>query len=679
MLTAAVRSLAQQQPADSVAASSVSLGEVVVKAEKPQIKAKDGIMTVDLPAIVSDKPVTNVLEALSYLPGVVSNGGILSLTGASGVTVILNGEPTNMPVDNLYRLLSSTPVDRLKNVEIMYTAPAKYHISGAVINVNLKTPRPIDGLQAQTRAGYTQTRYASFGAGAAATYAVGSWAFDLNYSLSRSKTYAGESQQSNHLVGTQRTPVNEDQHRIGRSLSNDIYASASYKFSEKSSLKLAYNSQLNSYDRGTNYSNGTFGSFVNRHTYPSPPSYHYLSFRYTMPWATIIGGDYTHYAEKSEQHLSSLTSGDDKVISANSQRINRLHLYADQTHNIAEWELSYGIAYQHSDDHSSQRYIIPENPGFDGSTKEELFNAYIGFSHSFPFGLSLNTSGRAEIYKRGGKCRRNITPQIGATFYRNPQSIFQLNFSTQRIYPSYWELHGATTYLTDYSVIEGNPDLQPSLNYSGQLSYIFSRKYVATFYVQYKDKADAQLPYQSPDELKLIFKTLNMDYKRTVGINIHAPFNLSSVLNSTATVNLFHQREKASHFHDISFDHKKWIFYGGLDNTLRLSSKIPVLLSLDFAYLSPSLQGISDLTEMWRVDAGLKWSFAKGKVCELDLKYEDIFNHWSPTMTIDSQGQDFRMKVRDMSRNFKLTFVWRFNGFKPKDTGIDTSRFGAGR
>ena len=44
------------------------LNEVVVNGEKPQVKGQDGIMVVDLPTIVEDKPVANILEALSYLP-----------------------------------------------------------------------------------------------------------------------------------------------------------------------------------------------------------------------------------------------------------------------------------------------------------------------------------------------------------------------------------------------------------------------------------------------------------------------------------------------------------------------------------------------------------------------------------------------------------------------------------
>lgn len=37
------------------------------------------------------------------------------------------------------------------------------------------------------------------------------------------------------------------------------------------------------------------------------------------------------------------------------------------------------------------------------------------------------------------------------------------------------------------------------------------------------------------------------------------------------------------------------------------------------------------------------------------------------------------MKAYRMNRNLKLSFVYRFNGFKPKnDPEIDTSRFGTG-
>lgn len=95
-LSAVNAMMAQREWPDSI--EGRQLKEVVVKGERPEIKGKDGIMVVDLPNIVKDKPVTNVLEALGYLPGAVNNNGMIGLAGAQDVTIILNGELTNMPL-----------------------------------------------------------------------------------------------------------------------------------------------------------------------------------------------------------------------------------------------------------------------------------------------------------------------------------------------------------------------------------------------------------------------------------------------------------------------------------------------------------------------------------------------------------------------------------------------------
>lgn len=661
--------MAQSEIPDSI--EGLELNEVVVKGEKPQIKGKDGIMVVDLPNIVKDKPVSNILEALGYLPGVVNNNGMIGLAGTSDVTIILNGELTNMPLQNLYQLLYTTPIDRLKTVEVMYTAPAKYHVNGAVINVVLKTPTPLDGLQGQVRAGYNQGHYGSYGGGLAATYAVNDWTFDLNYGLSHSKSWNHEETYSNHLFEGQRSMIEDNMRRISESWSNTIYAAATYK-----RLRLTYNGQITSSAKGRSLSDGTLGSFTNNYIYNGPINYHNIAMRYSAPFGLTVGGDYTYYGEKRNQSL--FQKSDYLLGELNKQDINRWHVYLDQQHQLGKWRLSYGVEYQRADDRSSQK--IGDSEGFSGTTSEDVADAYIGVQRSFDWGLSFNVSAKGEYYHNNYQHNWNFIPQLGATYYKTPKSIFQLNLSTIRVYPSYWELRNGTSHINPYAKVLGNPSLQPYLNYAGQFSYIFKQKYVATLYVQYADKATVQLPYQSPDELSLIYQTINTNYKRTVGLNLNVPFNVGYIWNATATANVFNQREKADHFHDISFDNKKWIFYGALNNSFKFSQNTPLSLSVDFTYISPSIQGLADLSALWKVDAGVKWQFGKKRCCEIDLQANDIFNRWSPTMTIRHAGQDYRMKVRDMTRNLKLTFIWRFNGFKPKnESGIDTSRFGTGK
>ena len=649
------------------------LDEVVVKGDKPQVKGEDGIIVVDLPGIVKDKPVSNILEALGYLPGVTNNNGEIELTGASNVTIILNGEVTNMPLQNLYQLLYNTPVDRLKNVEIMYSAPAKYHVNGAVINVVLKTPTPLDGLQGQVRAGYNQAHYGSYGGVLAATYAIKDWTFDLNYSLTRSKSWSHEETWSNHLYDDKRTLIEDHMRRISQDWSNTIFASASWK-----TLKLTYNGQIISDSKSWGLSSGTLGNYMNVYNMLSPVGYHNIALRYTAPFGMTIGGDYTLYSENRSQSLFKDT--DYLLGSENLQDINRWHVYIDQQHQLGKWQLNYGAEYQNSKDHSSQHYgPYDDNPDFDDTLIEDVASFYAGTQRSFDWGLSFNLSAKGEYYHNKYQHNWNFIPQFGATYYKTPKSIFQLNFNTQRIYPSYWELHGGTVHINDYSTIIGNPALQPYIQYDTQFNYILRQKYVATLYFQYGDKTTVQLPYQSPHNLNLIFQTINMNYERVAGLNLYAPFSVGYIWNATATANVMNRRAKADHFHDISFDNSKWIFYGSFNNTIKFSQNSPVSVSVDFSYLSPSLQGIADMSEVWRIDAGVKWQFGKKRCCELDLKADDIFNKWSPTMTIKHAGQDYRMKVRDIRRNLKLTFIWRFNGFQPKDTEIDTSRFGTGK
>ncbi|RXE70585.1 hypothetical protein ED551_14040, partial [Muribaculaceae bacterium Isolate-013 (NCI)] len=143
-----------------------------------------------------------------------------------------------------------------------------------------------------------------------------------------------------------------------------------------------------------------------------------------------------------------------------------------------------------------------------------------------------------------------------------------------------------------------------------------------------------QLPYQSPDAQNLIYQTINMNYERVVGLNLYAPFGVGYLWNATATVNVMNRRAKADQFHDIGFDNSKWIFYGSFNNSFKFSYNSPVSVSVDFSYISPSLQGIADLSGIWKFDAGVKWQFGKKRCGELDLKADDIFNKWSPTMTI---------------------------------------------
>lgn len=655
------------------------LDEVTVSATRPQIGSDNGIMSVDLRQIVDNKPVTNILEALPYIPGVTTNGGQIGLAGASAITILVNGEMSDMPAANIYQLLYSLPVDKMDHVEVMYAAPPQYHVNGAVINVILKTPRPLDELQGQVLAGAHHTHYTSAGGAVSATYATRRWSFDLNYDLTNSRTWGHESTESNHLIEGSRHLITDEQSRRSQSLSNSIYASAAYKTDRNSSLKLTYAGHINSHHKARSNAYGTLGEFENRHSYPTPDGFHYATFSYTTSSGMKIGADYTYYHERRNQRMQLMPAGTDIVQSDLSQSINRAHAYIDRSDSIGSWLINYGAEYTYTSDRSQQSYSLPPQQGFDGILRENVADVYVGLQHSFPFGLQASAAIKGEYYHTDLDHNFNIMPQLSATYYRTPTSIFQLSFNTRRIYPSYWELHGGTSYINDYTTVVGNPALKPCINYDGQLSYIFRQRYVATLYMNYADQASVQLPYQQPDRLNLIYQTVNLNYSNTMGLNLHIPVDITDMYNATLTANGFYNRVNADQYHDMSFDRHRLVFYGSLDQTVKPWHNSPVAITVEAAYISPSLQGVASMSGMWRINAGVKWTFARQRA-ELAFRADDIFNTWSPVMRINHHTQDYRMDIHDMTRTIKLTFTYRFNGFKPKNdkSSIDSSRFGAG-
>ena len=98
-------------------------------------KAENGLLSYDVSVIAEKSSVSNAYEAVTRLPGVMEQDGGLQLIGASSPTIILNGRPSSMTAEQLANLLKNTPVSNVEKAEVMYSAPAKYRVRGAVINI----------------------------------------------------------------------------------------------------------------------------------------------------------------------------------------------------------------------------------------------------------------------------------------------------------------------------------------------------------------------------------------------------------------------------------------------------------------------------------------------------------------------------------------------------------------
>ena len=85
------------------------LPEVLVKGERPVVKAERGKLIYDLPRMVERLPVNNAYEAVKELPGIVEQDGNLTL-GGRGITVVINGKVSTLDKEDLTDSTSKIPL-----------------------------------------------------------------------------------------------------------------------------------------------------------------------------------------------------------------------------------------------------------------------------------------------------------------------------------------------------------------------------------------------------------------------------------------------------------------------------------------------------------------------------------------------------------------------------------------
>lgn len=664
---------------------SQMLSEVSIIGEYPLVRVIDGKMTYNMSQLLTDKMATSIYDAILKLPGIHIQKGTFQLIGANNVTILINGKKTNMDENQLNNLLKNMPKERIREAEVMYSAPPQYHVRGAVINLVLDNAiYDTQQLQGQINTLYNQGYYKNFQGGVTILYNTPKTLTDFLYSFGYNQVRTGQEIISQHIFNDQVSDINQSDRGYSVKPIHTIRLGNDWLINDKDKITLAYTAEIQPWMRSFNSSNGTYSDSENKKNTDKPVQMHNIALNYTSGFGFSTGIDFTSYKNHTTQHYRERMEGKEDFFDARSkQDIRRLSFYADQSHSLGKgWTLNYGTKFSFASDKSSQIYhsSVSHNwSDYDSNSQlnEYTYDLYAGFSKRFANNLSLNASLTGEYYKHKKIDYRSLFPMMEITYTANPVSVFQLSVSSDKVYPSYWEMQNTTSYLNGYTEIQGNTDLRPAKNYSFQLNYIWNSKYIFTLFANYTDDFFCQIPYQSSDRLMLIYKTLNFDYSAKLGFNMMIPFRISRIFESRFILNGYYDKMKSDHYHDLSFTKNNLAIYTNLDNTFTISSKPNIKAELSGSYISRNIQGPMTINAMYRIDTGIKWTFNRNKA-ELSLKVNDIFNSWAPKeLNLQYQTQNLRMKEVVDSRRISLSFTYRFGDFKPKaHKEVDQSRFG---
>lgn len=656
------------------------LPEVMITGERPVVKATQGKLVYDVPRLISNLPVDNAYDAIKELPGVVDMNGGLQLSGQS-VTVILNGKVSTMSAEQLNVLLKSTPASRIETAEVMYSAPARYQVRGAVINVVLKSQTgKAPSLQGELYTAYNQTYYESLSERASLLYSGNKFSADLLYSYNYGRNWMGTDKEAVHTLadGTVHQMELNDV-STSRHNGHDVRLGMDYTFSKDNSLSFVYTTQLSN---GSNH--GTVSGAENSTTVSDHSSQlHNARLDYNAPFGLRAGAEFTWFNAPTDQLLHS-TMGEEQLdfLSNDNQRINKWRFYVSQEHTLGNgWGVNYGANYTTTTDHSYQFYYDPEtnallpNNNMESRRSEQTTNLYAGFNKSFGDKFSMDASLAAELYHTELWNEWSVYPTLNMNYTLFPGNIFQLSLTSDKDYPDFWSMQNSTSYMGAYSEIQGNPLLKPATEYQATLTYILQSKYMFTLFFSHTDDYQVQTLYQSPERLVEIYKCFNFDFSQQMGVQASIPFKIDKWLDSRITAIGMRYRQKDSDFWDIPFDRKLYTFILMMNNTFTLSQKPDLKLTVSGFYQNRAIQGIYDLPASGSLNTALRYTFAN-KRAQLTIKCDDIFDTSAISPRIRFEGQNVTNHYSWKRREFGVSFSYKFGGYKEKKReAVDTSRF----
>ena len=681
------------------------LAEITVKGERPQVKLEGGKLTYDIPQLMKDKTATNAFEIIKDLPGLIERNDNLELVGASRLNIILNGQLTTMSADQLIQLLKTMPASRVEKAEVMYNAPAKYNVKGALLNVVLsKNESETPSWQGETGVDYTQYRHAGGDAHVNLLYTNKGFSIDFLLNGNKRRDVMGEDMLARHTLNSGMTEISQHNRALVHVNRGTVRLGMDYTFANEDKLSLAYylkgDKVLSDRDAFTSYldlskpENKSESTSLVRDDGHS--AIHNIRLQYDGHAGISAGADFTRYHSPSVLDYQDTNGSRTDMINNTRQDVSRWSVFLNKTHSFASgWGLNYGVHGGYASSKNYSEYLYDQGAGYemdeealeDNTQKEYIVDIFAEVSKSFGERFSATVGLKGEYFKSDyASSRENMNlwnegalfPTVSLSYTFSPRHILQFDISSDKTYPGYWQVSPQVTPLNSYSEVAGNPLLKPYRTYEGQMVYIFRQKYMLVAFCEYTPDYFAQLPYQSDTELKTVFRFENMDYSLEAGLAVIIPFNVGRFWNSRITLRGWRMQEKNDNFHGISYNREAYLGLAHMSNTFNLCDKPNLKMTIDGQYVTPgAIQGIYDLGSMYEISAGLKWTFLNDRA-SLTLKGDDIFASSIPrTIKINQGNQWSRMRKLNDERCLKLSFVWKFGGYKEKEhDSIDTSRFG---
>lgn len=723
--------LSKSSPIHSLQKQKMQLSQkmiegVTVKADKEMLQSNLDKKVFNIDKSIAAEGAT-ALEVLENIPSVnVDIEGNVSLRGSSSVTILIDGRPTNLTMDQI-------PSSMIESVELITNPSARYEPDGVsgIINVVLKKKKE-SGFNGMISVGSSITNLDS-------KFYLGrnNISTNINYRYNKINVFANydfRNRNSHNRSSLNRETINSDtvanssdtstidqfSNSEGKGNSHNLRTGIDYFINKQNTL--SFNVSYGSFKRGnmsnTNsestistsdifdkkYTLNNQNNFANqnmsanlfyKHNFNKPNQELTIDLYYTRMWGdntSFAIEDYSIPINRMDFYNKAVTTTDNNFITGqidfvtpvgNGGRIEtgykfsmrntmqEYHQYIGSDTNNLKENISDANNYNY-DEYINAAYFIYSN------TVKKKFKYQIGLrgelANNVFFLRNVDTNTRS-FYP-------NIFPTLHLAYDINKNNTISLSYSMRVRRPNIFQLNPYVNNSDRFNLSVGNPHLKPELTNSVELGYqYYNDKLSVTTNIFYRHRYQMISRYTKllNDSVSLT-SFQNFDQAQSYGIEAyytHTLFKWWKInLNGTFYQTLIDNRLEMidpNLLNDWSWNVRgtfTFILPKDFDIQLTANYNSPMITTGSmggFGWGGGSGQGRID--QQWSMDIGFKMLFFK-KNMTLSLRVSDIFatrksNIYTYGSSESLSFEAYSFRQRD-SRQISLSLSYKINNYRPK-------------
>lgn len=682
-----------------------SLKEVVIQSSgnKPIVKIEGRKMIYNIQKSITAQG-TNVLEALKKTPGVIVNqDNSITLNGANGALVMINGRQTYLQAAELAQLLKTMSSSDLKSIEIIRNPSAEYDASGTGGIINLVLQQSIaEGFNGSINNGiaYGKTlkqntnmnlnfRKGKVNLFGSYNHNFGHFAMDYdNDRTTNGKIYLN----SNHDVDKRRS--------IGSTLGAD------YAIDTTKTIGIVMNGNFsgggglitpltNIYDQPTGQLLQTLKS---QSAYPDQKANRYnfnLNYRYKgIDNTTLdIDADYGIF-DAATKNLSTNSfyapNGDfqssNNFLVANSRDIKLYAVKIDYGFPVGKGKMLTGAKFSNVNannifdqyDVNGSVNIIDINVSNTFKYQEQITAGYLKYETpvndklSMDIGVRLeNTHSKGDLQPREGSNQSpalvvrnylNVFPTAGVTYKTGHSGTYNLSIARRIDRPAYNDLNPFSYPVDELSYWKGNPFLKPQYANILSLQYSYKSTTIAAGYTRTSDLSSGIT--EVLEENRIIMIPRNIGFQHNLSLTITQQVALAKWWNVSLTGIGYRLENRVGTLEYGDYSRSRFAGTINIQQTFNLPGHITaeiagVVNSKNISSLNTYIKSNSQL------DLGLQKNLMKEKAT-IRLAVTDLWR--ANRINTDTQLNNLLLHTTYVgeSRQIRLNFTYRFGNNKVK-------------